>query len=61
MLEKIRQWFTAPPENPGDYTDADERILEQDNARYAANLELDERIRQMPRRRFSFSFWFFFF
>lgn len=59
MLEKIRHWFTVPPDSPGEYTEADERILEHDNAQYAKNLELEERIKQMPRRRFSF--WFFFF
>ncbi|WP_176712565.1 hypothetical protein [Acidithiobacillus ferrivorans] len=58
MLEKIKRWF-SPPEHPGEYTAQDERILEHDNARYAANLETEKRLQDMPRARWSF--WFFFF
>ena len=59
MLEKIKQWFTVPPDSPGEFTEADERILEHDNQRYAQALEAEQRAQETPRRRFSF--WFFFF
>jgi len=59
MLEKIKRWLTVPPENPGEYTEQDERILEHDNAQYRANLETEKRLQDMPRTRFRF--WFFFF
>jgi len=58
MLEKIKHWFN-PPDFPGEYTEQDERILEHDNQRYAANLETEKRLQDMPR--FRFRFWFFFF
>ena len=58
MLERIKQWLN-PPDFPGEYTEADERILEHDNALVQANLETEKRLQEMPRRRFSF--WFFFF
>ena len=59
MLEKIKQWFTVPPDNPGEFTEADERILEHDNARYAKALEAEKREKDAPRNRWYF--WFFFF
>ena len=59
MLERIKHWFTVPPENPGEFTEQDERILEHDNAQYAANLGAIEQAKSAPRYRFRF--WFFFF
>lgn len=58
MLERLKAWLN-PPEYRGEYTEADERILEHDNAQVRVNLETEKRLQQMPRRRFSF--WFFFF
>ncbi|MBU2857801.1 hypothetical protein HF289_13275 [Acidithiobacillus ferrooxidans] len=58
MLEKFKQWLN-PPDNPGEYTTQDERMLEHDNQQYAANIETEKRLKEMPRTRWSF--WFFFF
>lgn len=59
MLEKLKQWLNPPDKEPGPFTDADERILEHDNAQYAANLETEKRLQEMPRTRWRI--WFFFF
>lgn len=59
MLEKIKHWFTVPPDNPGEFTEADERILEHDNQRHAQALDAEQRAQETPRCRWSF--WFFFF
>ncbi|MDA8376536.1 MAG: hypothetical protein M0Z50_05695 [Planctomycetia bacterium] len=59
MLDLLKQWLNPPDKAPGPFTDADERMLEHDNARCAANLEAAERIKNAPRYRFRF--WFFFF
>ena len=59
MLDYLKRMFTVPPDNPGEYTEADERILERDNARYAKALDAEKRAREKPRNRWYF--WFFFF
>lgn len=59
MLEKLKHWLTVPPVVQGEYTEQDERILEHDNQRYAANPETEKRLQERPRYRFRF--WFFFF